>query len=70
MCRIVQDVGILRFYFSKQKYFRPIVFLSDVTGCRENQVSNCTSYTMYIHYIRIWEFRAMIVTDPCGVNVY
>ena len=31
MCRIVQDVGILRFYFSKQKYFGNINF------CRMSQ---------------------------------
>jgi hypothetical protein len=26
MCRIVQDVGILRFYFSEQKYFGTLNF--------------------------------------------
>ena len=40
MCQIVQDVGILRFYFSKQKYCRTINF------CRKTQVYDCTSSTI------------------------
>jgi hypothetical protein len=40
MCQIVQDVGILWFYFSKQKYCRTINF------CRKTQVYDCTSSTI------------------------
>ena len=43
MCRIVQDVGILGFYFSKHKYFENINFcrMSQYVGklrCRIAQV--------------------------------
>jgi hypothetical protein len=47
MCRVVQDVGILRFYFSKQKWFGTINCLSDVTGCRKTQIGlSNISYTI------------------------
>ena len=51
MCRIVQDVGILRFYFNKQKYFGTINFcqMSQDVGnfrCRIAQVPLYICYSM------------------------
>jgi hypothetical protein len=43
MCRIVQDVRILRFYLV---IHWDHTFLSDVSGCRKTQVLDCISSTV------------------------
>ena len=43
MCQIVQDVGMLKFYFSEQKNFWDHNFLSDVIEL-ENQIAQVPLY--------------------------
>ena len=51
MCRIVQDVGILRFYFSKQKYFGTINFCQMSQDVGKLRCLDCTSSTVISKFI-------------------
>ena len=51
MCWIVQDVGILRFYFSKQKYFGTTNFCQMSQDVGKLRCLDCTSSTVISKFI-------------------
>ena len=63
MCRIVQVVGIIRFYFSWEIRWDH-KFLSDVTRCRKAQVSDCTSSTV------LKECKIHLFPNTCPFGIF
>jgi hypothetical protein len=64
MCRIGQDVGILRFFFSLIEIVWDHTFLSDVTERQKTQVVDYTSSTVHTLYDKNKACKYQYISSP------